>query len=125
MSNIRERDSIHKLRHHQSGTPCSIKQLTPLLICVGLAACAVKPAAPHLKPHPQHLTTPAFRPKDVAVVAITPEPITDDSVVCRDEVITGSHIPRRRCMTRRQIREARIRAQNWLRTRGFGGYSAF
>lgn len=54
-------------------------------------------------------------------IELKPRPPTDDEVICRREVLTGSHWPREVCMTRGRREEIREKAQEWYRTGGREG----
>lgn len=90
-----------------------------LAAILGLSACAVAPPAQQ-EPLVANYDASAA-PETVKEVVVQPQPVNEDSLVCRDEVRVGSHWTRRRCFRRGDLERARQNAQEWLRTGGNSG----
>jgi hypothetical protein len=55
------------------------------------------------------------------VVQVQPAPLSQDDIVCKKEIVTGTHQIREVCESRRERATQRRSAQEWLRSGGFRG----
>jgi hypothetical protein len=52
---------------------------------------------------------------DNAAVSLTTVPVAEEEQVCRRERVTGTHISKKVCRTKAQIRTERMEAENYMR----------
>ena len=103
-----------------------MKKMIVLVVAGLLAACAAQqdtlPAAGEQanladQTDPQTLQEIRLNARNVPVAAVRQE----SEVVCERVAPTGSHLPQRRCMTRKARRLETEQAQEWLRSDGSRG----
>lgn len=100
-----------------------MRNMTCTLLAAALAACTAQQAGdlPSRALGAATIDKPVGIPTISQVLTLAVPPVTDDTLICREEVMTGSHIPRRRCLTPRQLRDMRVNIQSWLLSGGHEG----